>query len=74
MKSETDVAWMKSKVFKNGDWSAWSQQRKFIATGEFRPPKFREWFISGAIPEAYQAGADLKDPYWIAIEIGGKWE
>ena len=26
------------------------------ATGEFRVPKKGEWFLSGAVPEAYKAG------------------
>jgi len=27
-----------------------------LATGERRPPNAGEWYISGAIPEAYRAG------------------
>jgi hypothetical protein len=35
------------------------------ATGEFRPPQKGEWFISGAIPEGYQAPSDLTIWYHI---------
>ena len=34
--------------------------------GEFRPPRAGEWYISGAIPEAYYAHRDLTTPYHIA--------
>lgn len=37
-----------------------------ILTGEFRTPKAGEWFISGAIPEAYYAQNDLTTAYQIA--------
>ena len=30
--------------------------RYFVKTGEFRPVKAREFYLSGAIPEVYQAG------------------
>lgn len=30
----------------------------FVKTGAFRPPRKGEWFLSGAIPEAYLAYAD----------------
>lgn len=35
-------------------------------TGEKRPPKKGEWFLSGAIVEAYYAPNDLTTPYHIA--------
>jgi len=37
-----------------------------VATGEKRPPKAGEWFLSGAIVEAYKAANDLSSPYPIA--------
>jgi len=43
--------------------------KKFIkakATGEKRPPKAGEWYISGAIPEAYRAPNDLSQKHVIA--------
>lgn len=36
-----------------------------IKTGEFRNPKKGEWYLSGAIPEAYKAPNDLSSPYHI---------
>jgi hypothetical protein len=39
---------------------------RFVATGEFRCPKRGEWYLSGALIEAYRAHADLSMPYWIA--------
>lgn len=39
------------------------------ATGEFRPPRKGEWFLSGAIVAAYQARADLTTPYHIAVVV-----
>lgn len=37
-----------------------------IATGERRPPKKGEWYLSGAIVEAYRAPNDLSTPFQIA--------
>ena len=36
-----------------------------ILTGEKRPPVKGEWYLSGAIPEAYRAVEDLSTPYQI---------
>jgi hypothetical protein len=33
--------------------------------GERRPPKAGEWYLSGAIPEAYRAPTDLSVPFHI---------
>lgn len=33
--------------------------------GEFRAPLKGEYYLSGAIPEAYKAPNDLADPFWI---------
>lgn len=44
----------------------------FVRTGEHRPPKKGEWFLSGAIVEAYQAPNDLSAPYWLAIPLRPK--
>lgn len=45
-----------------------SEQRNYRAryAGEFRAPKKDEWFISGAIPQAYRAYNDMTTPYYIA--------
>ena len=40
-----------------------------ISTGEFRHPKKGEYFISGAIPEAYLTPNDLSCPYNIATRV-----
>lgn len=37
-----------------------------VKIAEFRCPKRGEWFISGAIPQAYKAPNDLSTPYHIA--------
>jgi hypothetical protein len=37
----------------------------FVRTGEFRAPLKGEFYLSGAIPEAYQAPNDLSTPYAI---------
>lgn len=44
------------------------RERNIMAvwTGEKRPPKSGEWFISGAVPEVYRARADLTTVYHIA--------
>lgn len=39
--------------------------RLFVETGEHRPPKAGEWYLSGAIPEAWRAPNDLTTPYHI---------
>lgn len=36
-----------------------------ILTGEKRPPKKGEWYLSGAIPECYRAPNDLSTPFHI---------
>ena len=37
-----------------------------VWTGEKRPPKAGEWYLSGAVIEAYRAPNDLTDDYHIA--------
>ena len=44
-------------------------KKRFVKTDEFRNPKKGEFFLSGAIIEAYQAPNDLSSPYWIAKEV-----
>jgi hypothetical protein len=47
--------------------TAWHHcQVRAVATGERRPPRRDEWYLSGAIVEAYQAPHDLCEPYLIA--------
>lgn len=40
---------------------------RYKATGEFRPPKRGEYYLSGAIIAAYRAPNDLDTSYWIAV-------
>lgn len=54
-------------------WQSWMSQGRTEGlylvvepTGETRPPKAGEWFLSGAIVEGYRALNDLSDPYPIA--------
>jgi hypothetical protein len=37
-----------------------------IWTGEFRPPKEGEWYLSGSIVQAYKTDCDLRESYHIA--------
>lgn len=39
---------------------------RFVATGEYRPPTAGEYFISGAIPEVYEARHPLTTAYHLA--------
>ncbi len=45
-----------------------------IKTNEFRCPQKGEWYLSGAIPEAYQAKSDLQTPYHICKLVVTKTE
>lgn len=40
-------------------------------TGEKRPPRRGEFYLSGAIVEAYRAPNDLDTPYHIAVLVPG---
>ncbi len=42
---------------------------RFQATGEYRNPQKGEWYLSGAIIQAYQAPNDFSTPYWIAKPV-----
>jgi len=42
--------------------------RRFIRVGEFRTPRKGDWYLSGAIPAAYMARANLTTPYHILKE------
>ena len=41
-------------------------------TGEFRPPRRGELYLSGAIIEAYPATADISTAYHIAVPVPGR--
>lgn len=40
-------------------------------TGEIRPPRKGEWYLSGAIPEGYMAVNDLETSYSICTLVWG---
>lgn len=42
---------------------------RFRMTGEYRAPLANEWFISGAIPEAYRTMQKLAHPERIAVPV-----
>jgi hypothetical protein len=42
--------------------------RMFAKTGEFRPPRKHEYYLSGANPEVYQAFEDYSAAYYIMVE------
>jgi hypothetical protein len=44
-------------------------RRLFAKIGEFRKPKAGEFFLSGAIPEVYDALHDLSTDYHIMREV-----
>jgi hypothetical protein len=48
-------------------------KRGFVLTGEKREPKKDEWYLSGAIPEAYQAFNDLSEKYLILRMVNIKY-
>jgi hypothetical protein len=55
------------EVYRLADPLRWGEKFTYaVATGEFRPPRQGEWYLSGAIPAAYRAPNDLSTPYWIA--------
>lgn len=47
---------------------AYQERRRIMAvwTGEKRPPRAGEWYLSGAKIEAYRAWSDLETEYHIA--------
>lgn len=55
---------MPQKLYK-GEWDFLVKGNQFVKTGEFRPPKRGEFFLSGAVPTAYKAYQDLDVPYHI---------
>lgn len=52
-----------------GTFGGENSRKRFKATGEFRPPRKGEWYLSGAIVQAWKAPNDLSTPYWIAVSI-----
>lgn len=57
----TDVEWRDCAFWKNGR----RVILRFKKTGEFRQPRKGELYLSGAVPEAYDARYDMTQEYWI---------
>lgn len=53
-------------LFPLGQGEGRAPDRMVRATGEYRPPKKNEWYLSGAIVEGYEARADMTRSYHIA--------
>jgi hypothetical protein len=51
-----------------GEFLVGQKDIRYKATGEFRAPKKGEYYLSGAIIQAYRANADFNDnmQFWIA--------
>lgn len=54
------------------DWAG--RNKMAVWTGEKRPPRKGEWYLSGAIVEAYRAPNDLTTPFHIARVVTVKIE
>lgn len=52
------------KLYPSGEYSVISGP-PYVKTGEFRPPKRGEYYLSGAIPTAYYAPNDLTQAFYI---------
>lgn len=52
-----------------GEFSYANKGQRYIATGEFRAPKRGEFYLSGAIVQAYRAPNDLTSAYHIAKPV-----
>jgi hypothetical protein len=48
-----------------GEWDHLHGKRRYIRTGEYRPPRAGEYYLSGAVPTAYRAPNDLSDHFYI---------
>lgn len=48
-----------------GQRGALEHNSRIQTTGEMRPPRKNEWYISGAIPVGYLAPNDFTQAYWI---------
>lgn len=51
--------------FRPGNGWTGRNPNRYALTGERRPPRKGEWYLSGAIPMAYQARADMSAAYHI---------
>jgi hypothetical protein len=46
-----------------------TNHQRYAKTGEFRNPKMGEYYLSGAIPEAYRASHNMSVAYNILREV-----
>lgn len=53
------------KLYPLGGHYIGAANKRAVWTGEYRQPKRGEWYLSGAIPAAYQAPNDLTTPFHI---------
>ena len=60
------------KFYQNGENTM--DKHRYIRTGEYREPRKGEYFLSGAIPEAYIAFNDLSVKYYILKQVKVKKE
>ena len=58
-------------TYRGGGYSVIAGPGFFRASGEYRAPRKGEFYLSGAIVEAYQAPNDLPSAYWIAQRVPG---
>ena len=49
--------------------AAGDRHRRFVRVGEFRIPNGGEWYLSGAVPEAWLCHRTMSSPYQILREI-----
>ena len=58
--------WLNSAERKHFDGcKPWDRNGRVVATEEFRPPKRGEWYLSGAVVQAYRAPQDLTLLFYI---------
>lgn len=56
------------KTYPGGGSGTFTHLDYYRKSGEFRAPKKGEWYLSGAIPCAYQAPNDLLSAYHILVK------
>ena len=56
-----------SKLYPGAGTMAKGRKAWFVKTGEFREPLAGDYFLSGAIPEAYLAEHDIGTKYHILV-------
>ena len=69
MKTEADLKrkWGEHLTFDPDKWQVLTHKHEWALVG-YRPPKAGEYYVSGAIPEAYQAPNDLTSSCWVVTK------